>query len=714
MNSVNCVKVACAAISAAVLGTAGTSVQAFKPDYEAYGHTMISKSVLNSGYQFGRRASGTVYSVDPYRYTPQTGLSVPVAPTLTAIYHIVNGVQSRDGGIVDATIHVGSDPSCTPFTPFQLPYFGLNNPRASGVLVTASADGFAGTKFCISLDLDDPDGHFDNDNFEGSRRSIREHVRLAIFYAGTAVTFADSGDAASAASLQVASRVMLGKAVHTLQDFYAHSNWAETHPDESLATLWTDNLLSNVDALTSSESSQLAAPSLTKQGISVAGGGTGIGDSCEGFDKLKFKETWDDNDGNHTLTNLTITSAAWWPSLLYADGARAAASDVSGRVRCDHGVTDTNTLVAVKKFSGIAKDMPNWPLHPAPQGKITKSSEPAYDDYALEGLFQTWPSNVTTAKQRAEADATDIHLLASFLAAKHTRLLFERVEAAIQSTAGSQYSSDRKLNVLFGGDKIAPEIGWVVDRSGTMYDLLPAIRTHIDSSLRDGVRHILVDYNADASTIGTEHFVGTTGAPAAIRSRLTTMQAGGGTACRSPIWGAVEVALSAMHTPGVLTVFSDASASDGNKQAAVTAVANEKGIKLIFVITGSCSPVDASFAAGAASSNGAMVITEHSADGVVAAGATANAAVDAPRTIHSESAVLNGTKAVPFPVETGASKLTIIVSGAVNAVSVTQPSGAPLAAGAGVTVASVLNGYIYVVTNPQPGNWLVFNCINKR
>ena len=261
---------------------------------------------------------------------------------------------------------------------------------------------------------------------------------------------------ASAASLQVASRVMLGKAVHTLQDFYAHSNWAETHPDESLATLWTDNLLSNAHALTSVEASQFAAPSSTKQGITVAGGGIGSGDACVGRDNPKFWESWDGNDGNFALTNTTITTGGWWSSLLGADASTAAASDVSGRARCDHGVTDKNTALAIKKFSGIAKDMPNWPLSPAPQGKITNGSEPEYDDYALEGLFQTWPSNVTTAKQRAEADATDIHLLASFLAAKHTRLLFERVEAAIQSTAASQYSSDRKLTVLFGGDKLRP------------------------------------------------------------------------------------------------------------------------------------------------------------------------------------------------------------------------------------------------------------------
>ena len=39
--SVNSVKVIFAAVSATVLGTAGTSVQAFKPDYESHGHTMI-------------------------------------------------------------------------------------------------------------------------------------------------------------------------------------------------------------------------------------------------------------------------------------------------------------------------------------------------------------------------------------------------------------------------------------------------------------------------------------------------------------------------------------------------------------------------------------------------------------------------------------------------------------------------------------------------
>lgn len=122
---------------------------------------------------------------------------------------------------------------------------------------------------------------------------------------------------------------------------------------------------------------------------------------------------------------------------------------------------------------------------------------------------------------------------------------------------------------------------------------------------------------------------------------------------------------------------------------------------------GSCSPLDPSYANVANGTNGSVLLVEHSAEGIAAAGAIADAAVESVRTVHTELATLTASKVVSFPVESGVSKLTVVASGALNSISVMQPSGAALADGATVAISQILNGYVYVINTPQQGNWQV-------
>ena len=175
--------------------------------------------------------------------------------------------------------------------------------------------------------------------------------------------------------------------------------------------------------------------------------------------------------------------------------------------------------------------------------------------------------------------------------------------------------------------------------------------------------------------------------------------------CASPTWAAVQKAVDASYSGSTVIVVTDASASDAGSETSVIAAAQARGIKLLKIISGSCSPLDPSYEAGAKGTGGALTLIEHSADGIAAALALAQSAVESPRTVHTEAGSLSGSKAVSFPVETGVSKLTLVISGGVSGVSVTQPSGTVLTVGAGVSISPVLNGFVYVIANAQQGNW---------
>ena len=112
----------------------------------------------------------------------------------------------------------------------------------------------------------------------------------------------------------------------------------------------------------------------------------------------------------------------------------------------------------------------------------------------------------------------------------------------------------------------------------------------------------------------------------------------------------------------------------------------------------------------------------HDDDGIAAALAGLVTDQSTERTNHTEAATLGGAKTVSFPVETGATALSIVASGALSAISVTQPNGVVLAAGPGVTVSQILNGYVYSVASqckatgrlrlPVPGDYALSAYVN--
>ncbi len=696
------------ALCGVLLGFSCGDVQAFKPEYEAHGHTMIARTTLGlGGYRFGATEFPSL-AIARFSYLDAAGTRRFVSKM--AIEAIILGVQSRD--------HLPIDPNFKTYScdVASAVYFAGVNVNMPGRLHTVDTE-YGAVRACVTADLGDLAGHFDSDNFVGSARQIR-----ALFVRAHALMRIWDGeqDKSSSVSRQTlaAARLTLGKAIHTIQDFYAHSTWANFRTDDEIWTGLNDFMTSSSADVSLLRLDQLARAEPAKSELTTTSeGGNLSGSFCNSRSILAAASglTPEENEGNYEVVPRTgVSSAAWWESteaiavnlvsgLLY----HAPASDEFARSRCDHGVA-AKALFENAYYSGIAKDMPGWPLSPGAAGRVTGRDGPIEDDYSKEPATRAYPPWATTSEQQAAADATPLYLRASRQAALHTGAALDVLQAFFQQRALTAGEGERLADALFGGGGTFPQFGqaFVIDRSGSMADVLPGLVAAIETLLEDGMQFVLVDYLGDARAPSGVDVTVTTGSAADMRSRLSQLSGRGGDGCATPTWAAISAAVARTPSGATLTVITDASASDSALEPSVTAAAQAKGIKIVKLISGACSPLDPSYEAGSHNTGGSLVLLEHGIDDFAPI-LRASGALTTPRVVHTEAATLTGQKTVAFPVESGSARLSIAVHGSQIAMIVTRPSGAPLVGNLGVTVSQSLNGRIYSVDAPEQGVWQV-------
>lgn len=565
-------------VSAILMSFASSGALAFKPNNPAYGHQMILTTILGSGYNYG---SGAVvnFSIPRYSYNG-------VKFSDEAIQQIVDGGNSRDwNAAADIIVGNGWSVDC---------YMDFFKPNSS---VVCSYYGMY-----VSGDLFRSDAHFDDDSFNLSSKAIFELIKgkpewesnvfglecvkvLGCEWEKVYITFPNENvidllkkyiDAVPFGSnatpiqkqLLTIARVKLGKALHTLHDFYAHSSWADVHltDKDNLFLPITENLKKSESspdfsgyrvALGLKENDVNNQYTVTNDNESSA---TRVsGNMCEIETYEGNYVTWDYTGGNWKLVGTDTTSGYFSSESDGGDsvnqvGLRLDSFDKK-LARCDHG---SDTTVATNYTSGISKDGPEWPP------KANKDTNNLLK-------FTNWTGTKASPSQQ--------HLIASYMAAKHTTVMLDLVMQIIHT----KYPIDahRMISALLGSDELPARVALVVDGTGSMSHIIPGIVEGIKTAANsNGITVVAFKGN---EVLGMVH------------DNLQEMQnllgniGKGGSGCSMPSYQTLQKVIDLLPPKSSIYFVTDATPADKSNIQDIINRANKNKIRINPVVMGGCN-----------------------------------------------------------------------------------------------------------------------------
>lgn len=679
-----------ALLAAGLLATlVGQRSTAFKPEEETFGHTMITRSVLTDG--FSTWTPGTALIEEAL----SDGRVLGFAPE--AVEQLLMGVQGPDfllpkdvfsQDASDAGVHISPE--------FYLPIAHCDNEFIAECADRIQSFLYAkrGATIAAGTSEDTTMPH------DGARELLRRAALLLL------PDDASAGQEKQAERLTIEARVHFGRALHTLQDLYAHSNWAENHlssnttfeqvgqPDGSVSVEKVRALSWSRPAnVPQSSGVQTCAPNALTIPAGVIPNYTNTG-------------------GNFALTpdsGQKVTTGYF--SLVSTIGVGIGTADDGVNARCDHGLEPQVAGLIPIKVAGINKDAPYSPFTPEPQ--------------------------IENGKLLDVANASKLHRQASRSAAKHTHDLIKTfigelrkmTSAEIGLGAGASVDQvnqarDLMIQLFMGGASTL----FVVDATGSMQDIIDGLATQVGriaadeaaADLQPGRKYMLMTYTetnnklkstwhrfADGKVGGTTSLFGSAAAVTdKIKKDLSEIASGGGD-CPEPTMDAILEAVARATRRSHLYVFTDASSKDepdanGVKPSDKLAkIVKAKRLQVTFSLSGSCSPIDPNFARLAEQSGGQVLLVDHlGADTSVAVGGIQAGARDL-QAVRIESGSLVGTRSLSIPVEAGAAALSLSATIGSGTVSVINPSGV-LQASQGF-----LGGKTLQVSKPAPGYWQV-------
>lgn len=405
------------------------------------------------------------------------------------------------------------------------------------------------------------------------------------------------------------ARKSLGTALHLIQDFYAHSNWAE------MGHLSIEPHL---------------GVSLLSDPVNPAPCPNGPG-QLEG-------------------TGLTTLTTAYYNS---PNGCAVAPG------KCAHGYNGTEIpALDIRRCPGIAKDPTVHPFH-----------GPAAD-------------LATTASR-------------------------DFVESILDSPEIS--GDDDAVRALMGG---IGTFGFVIDDTGSMGSQIDAVK---------GMVGLIV---AGAGLLGEEPAeyllerfgdpdVGppvTVGEAEELFAAVDALEAGGGGDCPELAQSGLLQAVAESKTDSVLFLFTDASAKDSSLADSVNAAAQKKRVKIVSLLTGSCSPIDPAYIRNADETGGQLFFLSPSelsrTFDLVKPFLTGDFA---PILMSRGTLAAGASRSFDVPVDSTVSRAVVSLSLDVKGTAtLLRPSGAPVASGEpGVIVTQLSRGTIFTVESPEAGRWQI-------
>lgn len=592
-------------VSGALLLTPQALV-AFKPNEISHGHRMITKGVLESGYSFG---GNTVSKFD-------TTLS--------------------DGEKVEFTSKAADDV-------FQ------GNRSTDQFWAGIQIDD---VKIDLEGELSNPVAHCDDELIEECRDrllAMRKSVVDRLYNHIQTKSKEDLGFA----------RGNLGKAFHTIQDFYSHSNFSNINTSGAVF----------LKTLTDGETT--AAKGTLSWGAGIT--------TCEARTESTFSlNGWSNNGGNFRLLDkgldTTKYTTGWFTggSLLYG-----SASDATPGSKCDHG----NENAAHREISGLAKDVPYAPF----DNDNNMASRPT---------------------------PTALHARAAYHSALHTKYFMQSVITAIKAKTTVAKEQDDMIKALLGiEDK--PLYGFVIDRTGSMSSIIEGVKTQIDKMITQALasgkpedaekrQFLMIDYGDP--DVGAARVANAD----QIRGFVSALSANGGGDCPELTNTALKAAVEKAPPKSKLFVFTDASSKDGSLAAQVKKIAQDKDISISYAASGSCSPIDPTYYEIAAATGGQVIVVDHTAEAVAAAFTSID--IDAENTtsqsVINESGNLSTAKTFSIPVEAGAKRLSVSINSSTGSIVFKSPSGVVVPS-AKVTVTDFIGGKGLKVLDPVAGVWSV-------
>lgn len=543
------------------------------------------------------------------------------------------------------------------------------------------------------------------------------------------------------------ARVAIGKAIHTLQDFYAHSNYSDIHESDNA---YFEEL--------SSRSKSVPQEVLAKQEVN---GKTLSYLTCQPRSKSAiYFQSFEDNGGNWNLLGKAdggvgkekLTTGYFGPTTpqLQKDknnkNGFEAASNEPTSAKCDHGFDEDPVLFGVSaELSGIAKDDPYAPL-----------------------------TNVKPDKNEVK----ELHIRATNQAAFHTGVFLREVIDEIKAREPNIDKQDAMIAALLGqavpskkpptgeetkGNK--PVYGFVIDTTGSMSSVITGIKQGIQKKIDELVagkagtdghqQFMLMTYN-DNHSGDSSVYSGVSdaifGNAEFIKQKVAALSVGGGDDCAENTLRASAKAAVSAPTGSTLLVYTDASANDEDFFGQLTSITRRKEITLNFGQSGTCNPAaysaksartatastqsstihfqakpksksTAGFKAAAptftfkvddiylnlAKATGGQVIqTEHNAESAAAAltGIDLSVALGDLKTIKSEEGKISAVKTVDFILDDQATVMNVIATLDNGDITFTSPTGV-VVAGEKLKLFNFLGGQSLKAIDPTIGVWKV-------
>ncbi|OQO02649.1 hypothetical protein B0A48_12178 [Cryoendolithus antarcticus] len=445
-------------------------------------------------------------------------------------------------------------------------------------------------------------------------------------------------------------RRALGQALHTLQDFYSHSNWIESGRKDI-----------NRDVLGLDSSTAIARPdpsTTTCQNCTT---------SLEEKADLRSREF--DIGCQQACKSPTDSHVTPLLCVLLAG--------------CDTQDCANNLFTSGALTSGYySEEGPEYTKpgdHKCSHGGIFDGSAQGIEGINKDSVIYTLSPHAYLHK-----DAVVVAL--------------EATKEYIRSIHDDSDVTPEQFRLLMGA---GPMLAFAIDTTGSMSSIIEGVRTEARSIVRAKLGTIdepilyVVSQIQDPGT----HYIATYTSGAEFDTAINNLGAGGGDDCPELAMSAIINALNALSEGGTLFVYTDAAAKDIDLASEAAELARQKRVQVFSIL----------FANGCTSSEGFDLLAAASGGEVLQLGSSSEQELlPASDVALRRRQEMNATTLIKVPVDSSMTQLIFSLSSITAGLLITHPNGTLVNdTDPSVTRTDLTGAQFYIITSPEPGIWTV-------